>query len=96
MTEKGRETLRDVVMIASLMISLASVGGVMLAQSNASAQWVQKTDSRLEKLEGENAQQADTLKKRGRFVNDSTNQLNYLCATKPECRALYAPIVVPE
>lgn len=83
-------------MIVSLAISLASVGGVMLANSNASAQWVQRTDSRLKAIEGGMVEQAGTLKSRGRFVNDATNQLNYLCATKPECRALYAPIVVPE
>ena len=37
-----------------------------------------------------------TLKARSRFVNDATNQLNYLCTTTQTCRALYAPIVVPE
>lgn len=47
-------------------------------------------------LEAQVAEQRDMLKARGRFVNDATNQLNFLCATAQTCRQLYAPIVAPE
>lgn len=47
-------------------------------------------------LEAQVAEQRAMLKARGRFVNDATNQLNFLCATAQTCRQLYAPIVAPE
>lgn len=47
-------------------------------------------------LEAQVAEQRAMLKARGRFVNDASNQLNFLCATAQTCRQLYAPIVAPE
>lgn len=47
-------------------------------------------------LEAQVSEQRAMLKGRARFVNDATNQLNFLCATASTCRQLYAPIVAPE
>jgi hypothetical protein len=62
--------------------------------------WFQSSNATLtgkvEVLEREVANQRDALRKRDRFINDATNQLNFLCATAPTCRQLYAPIVAPE
>lgn len=51
---------------------------------------------KVERLEAEVAEQRAILKSRARFVNDASNQLNFLCATASTCRQLYAPIVAPE
>lgn len=51
---------------------------------------------KVDRLEQEVRDHRATLKARARFVNDATNQLNYLCATTATCRQLYAPIAVPE
>lgn len=92
MTAKGRETLRDVAMIVSLAISLASVGGVMLAQSNASAQWVQKTDGRLDAIEKRN-QKADEFKEQWRkLIAQALNRANFLCVSNPDCDRHFARI----
>ena len=62
--------------------------------------WFQSSNATLtgkvEVLEREVANQRDALRKRDRFINDATNQLNFLCATAPTCRQLYAPIAAPE
>lgn len=52
--------------------------------------------NRIDHLERQNAEYRTILKARARFVNDATNQLNFLCATDKSCRQLYAPIVAPE
>lgn len=51
---------------------------------------------RIDRIERENAENRAILKARTRFVNDATNQLNFLCTTAPTCRQLYAPIAAPE
>ena len=51
--------------------------------------------NRIDQLERQNAEHRAILKTRARFVNDATNQLNFLCATAATCRQLYAPIVAP-
>lgn len=72
----------------------------MLVAVFAAYSWFQSSNATLsgkvERLESEVAEQRVVLKSRARFVNDATNQLNFLCHTKPECRALYSPIAVPE
>ena len=52
--------------------------------------------NRIVELERQSTEYRAILKSRGRFVNEATNQLNYLCATASTCRQLYAPIVAPE
>lgn len=51
---------------------------------------------KVERLEAKVNEHEAILKARARFVNDATNHLNYLCATTPSCRQLYAPIAAPE
>ena len=92
MTARGREALRDVAMIVSLAISLASVGGVMLAQSNASAQWVQKTDGRLAAIEKRN-ETADQSKAQWRsLVTKALTRSNFLCVNDPDCNRYFARV----
>lgn len=66
----------------------------------AAYSWFQSSNATLagkvERLEREVEGHRILLKNRGRWVNEASNQLNYLCATAANCRALYAPIAVPE
>ncbi len=89
MTAKGRETLRDVAMIVSLVISLCSVGGVMMANSNASAQWVQRTDSRLKAIEDRNALSDKAKEDWRKITAQAIARANYLCITNPQCEQIF-------
>lgn len=73
----------------TLVLSVAMAYGWFTSNNAALA-------SRISDLEREVKEQRAVIKARTRFVNDSTNQLNFLCATAPTCRQLYAPIVAPE
>ena len=73
----------------TLILSVAMAYGWFTSNNAALA-------NRIADLEHQVKEQRDIIKARGRFVNDATNQLNFLCATAPTCRQLYAPIVAPE
>ena len=73
----------------TLVLSVAMAYGWFTSNNAALA-------SRISDLEREVKEQRSVIKGRTRFVNDATNQLNFLCATAPTCRQLYAPIVAPE
>jgi len=66
----------------------------------AAYSWFQSSNATLagkvEQLEREVEGQRIQLKSRGRWVNEASNQLNFLCTTTSNCRALYSPIAVPE
>lgn len=73
----------------TLVLSVAMAYGWFTSNNAALA-------GKIAELERDVAEHRVILKARARFVNDSTNQLNFLCATAPTCRQLYAPIVAPE
>lgn len=63
--------------------------------------WFQSSNATLtgkvEELEREVADHRAALKARSRFINDATNQLNFLCTATSGCRVYYpVPIVAPE
>lgn len=67
----------------------------------AAYSWFQSSNATLagkvERLEGEVAEHRSTLKARARFVNEATNQINYLCAAVSGCRTYNPhPIAAPE
>lgn len=73
----------------TLVLSVAMAYGWFTSNNAALA-------NRIADLEHEVKDQRAIIKARGRFVNDASNQLNFLCATAQTCRQLYAPIVAPE
>lgn len=64
----------------------------------AAYSWFQSSNatltSKVERLETEVADHRVALKARGRFVNDATNQLNFLCTATPGCRLYYPQLIV--
>lgn len=67
----------------------------------AAYSWFQSSNATLtgkvERLEGEVSDHRAALRMRARFINDATNQLNFLCTATPGCRVYYPqPIVAPE
>lgn len=69
---------------------------VLIDRTTTEAQTAEGLDRRVSALESASVAHGDKLRHRGRWVNEASNQLNYLCATTPNCRALYSPILVPE
>lgn len=97
MTEAKRgDLIRDVAVGLTLAISLGSAAMTVIDRTTGSAKSAEQLDGRLAIVEGEVKAHRVTLGGRGRWVNEATNQLNFLCYRTAECRALYAPIAVPE
>jgi len=71
----------------AIAMSFATMAMTLIDRTTDKAQSAEALDGRVRVLER-------TVTRR--FVNDATNQLNYLCTTAKTCRQLYAPIAVPE
>lgn len=99
MTEKKgawKGVVTIVVSVVSATVSVVSLIGVMADKSNASAQFVQETKTRLNAIEGRN-KTADATNARWRgIVAQSVSRANFLCITNPECERLFGRIEVKE
>lgn len=96
MTAKRADLIRDVAVGLTLAISVGSAVMTVIDRTTGGAKAAEQLDGRLKLVEREVEGHRFLLKNRGRWVNEASNQLNYLCATAANCRALYAPIAVPE
>lgn len=97
MTEKKKEGGWSVtISTAGVVISLVSLVVMLDSRTRDSAQWQERISGRMSEAEAKLHAHDSTLKSRARFVNEATNQLNYLCTTAKTCRQLFAPIEVPE
>lgn len=90
------EVRRDVATGLTLALAMASMAMTVIDRTKGSAKTAEQLEGRVVLIESEVALHKAALRERGRFVNDATNQINYLCATAKACRQLYAPIVAPE
>ena len=93
MTGEGK---RDVVTGMTLALAIAGMAMTVIDRTTGSAKSAEQLEGRVVALERVQGEHAALLRVRGRFVNDATNQLNFLCATAATCRQLYAPIEAPE
>lgn len=98
MTEASQKAtmMRDIALGLATAISVATMVMTLIDRTTSAAQSTEVLESRLRAVEARGEAHEAILKGRARFVNDATNQLNYLCATTPSCRQLYAPIAAPE
>ncbi len=96
MTERRSDLIRDAAVGLTLAISVGSAAMTIIDRTTGSAKTAEQLDGRVTIMEAQMKDQRIMLKERGRFVNDATNQINFLCATAATCRQLYAPIVAPE
>lgn len=90
------EVRRDVATGLTLALAMASMAMTVIDRTKGSAKTAEQLEGRVNEISAVVADQRAILKARGRFVNDATNQLNFLCTTAQTCRQIYAPIVVPE
>lgn len=93
---KRGELIRDVAVGLTLAISLGSATMTVIDRTTGGAKAAEQLDGRLKLVEGIVIEHRAMLKGRGRWVNEASNQLNFLCTTTSNCRALYSPIAVPE
>ena len=98
MTEAKKKgiTLQDIGIGVATAMSISTMVTVLIDRTTTEAQTAEGLDRRVSALETGFVAHSDKLRQRGRFVNEASNQLNFLCATTANCRALYAPIVAPE
>lgn len=96
MTAKRGDLIRDVAVGLTLAISVGSAVMTVIDRTTGGAKAAEQVDGRLKLVEQAVATHTDVIRLRGRWVNEASNQLNYLCATAANCRALYTPIAVPE
>ncbi len=94
-TKKG-EWKRDLALGVTLAISAGSATMTVIDRTTGSAKSAEQLDNRLVRVEDLVNEHHAMLKGRGRWVNDASNQLNFLCHSTPECRTIYAPINVPD
>lgn len=90
------ETKRDVATGLTLALAMASMVMTVIDRTTGSAKTAEQLDGRVTLIEATVKDHHAVLKARTRFVNEVTNQLNFLCATAKTCRQLYAPIAAPE
>lgn len=98
MTERAKrgDLIRDAALGITLAISSGSAAMTVVDRTTGSAKSAEQLDGRLKLVEGMVIEHRAMLKGRGRWVNEASNQLNFLCTTTSNCRALYSPIAVPE
>lgn len=90
------EVRRDVATGLTLALAMASMAMTVIDRTKGGAKSAEELEGRVKAIERVQGEHTDLLRVRGRFINDATNQLNFLCATAATCRQLYAPIVAPE
>ena len=88
--------MRDIALGLATSISVATMVLTLVDRTTSSAQSAEALMSRIQTIEATVKDHHLTLKARARFVNEATNQLNFICHREPECRALYTPIAVPK
>lgn len=90
------EVRRDVATGLTLALAMASMAMTVIDRTKGGAKSAEELEGRVKAIERVQGEHSALLRVRGRFINDASNQLNFLCATAATCRQLYAPIVAPE
>lgn len=99
MTEASQKAtmMRDIALGLATAISVATMVMTLVDRTTSAAQSTEILAGRVRAMETRGEQHEAILKARARFVNDATNQLNYLCTATKGCRTFYPqPIAVPE
>ena len=96
MTERRSDLIRDAAVGLTLAISIGSAAMTIIDRTTGSAKTAEQLDGRVTILEAQAKDQRVVLANRGSFVGEAANQINFLCATAPTCRQIYAPIVAPK